>query len=104
MYLEADITAKEEQNTYEINRKLLVENDKVFVVRDTVLDLVQVEPIYFKENTAVVKGLEDGMKVLAKPIPSAYVGMKVKIFSDNPSTKDITTIEKPLDNKTALKN
>ena len=56
--LEADITAKAEQNTYEISRKLLVENDKVFIVRDTVLDLVTVEPIFFKENTAVVKGLE----------------------------------------------
>ncbi len=94
MYLEADITAKEEQNTYELNRKLLVENNQVFVVKDTVLALVQVEPIFFKESTAVVKGLTDGMKILAKPIPSAYVGMKVKVFSDNTST----------DNKTALKN
>ena len=34
MYLEADITAKAEENTYEINRKLLVDNDKVFIVRD----------------------------------------------------------------------
>ena len=94
MYLEADITAKEEQNTYEINRKLLVEDNQVFIVKDTVLALVQVEPIYFKESTAVVKGLSDGMKILAKPIPSAYVGMKVKIFSD----------KAPTDNKTALKN
>lgn len=83
MYLEADITAKEEQNTFEINRKLLVENDKVFIVRDTFLDLVQVQPIFFKENTAVVKGLEDGMQILAKAIPSAYAGMKVQVFSDN---------------------
>ncbi len=94
MYLEADITAKEEQNTYELNRKLLVENNQVFVVNDTVLALVEVEPIYFKESTAVVKGLTDGMQILAKPIPSAYVGMKVKIFSD----------KTPTDNKTALKN
>ena len=82
MYLEADITAKEEKNTYEINRKLLVENDKVFIVRDTILDLVTVDPIFFKESTAVVKGLEDGMQILSKAIPSAYVGMKVKIFSE----------------------
>jgi len=94
MYLEAAITAKEEQNTYELNRKLLVENDKVFIVKDTILELVKVEPIYFKENTAVVKGLADGMKILSKPIPSAYAGMKVKIFSD----------KIPTDNKTALKN
>ena len=87
MYLEADITAKEEQNTYEINRKLLVDNNKVFIVRDTILDLVTIEPVYFKENTAVVKGLKDGMQILAKAIPSAYVGMKVKIFSEEEDTK-----------------
>ena len=82
MYLEADITAKEEQNTYEINRKLLLEGDKVFIVRDSVLDIVDVQPIFFKESTAVVKGLEDGMNLLSKAIPSAYVGMKVKVFSE----------------------
>lgn len=85
MYLEADITAKEEQNTYEINRKLLVENDKVFIVRDTLLDLVTVDPIFFKESTAVVKGLTDGMQILSKAIPSAYVGMKVTVFSEEPA-------------------
>lgn len=83
MYLEADITAKEEKNTFEISRKLLVENEKVFIVRDSVLDLVKVTPIFFKENTAVVKGLEDGMLILAKAIPSAYAGMKVKVYSDD---------------------
>jgi len=59
-----------------------MEGDKVFIVRDSTLDLVAVNPIFFKETTAVVKGLEDGMKILAKTIPSAYVGMKVKIFSE----------------------
>ena len=83
MYLEADIAAKEEQNTYEINRKLLVNNNQVFIVRDTILDLVTIEPIYFKENTAVVKGLDDGMQILSKAIPTAYVGMKVQVFTDD---------------------
>lgn len=83
MYLEANIAAKEEQNTYEINRKLLVNNNQVFIVRDTILDLVTVEPIYFKENTAVVKGLDDGMQILSKAIPTAYVGMKVQVFTDD---------------------
>lgn len=86
MYLEADITAQEEKNTFEINRKLLVENEKVFIVRDSVLDLVKVEPIYFKEKTVVVKGLEDGMLVLSKAIPSAFSGMKVKIYKEEDKT------------------
>lgn len=83
MYLEADLTAKEEKNTYEVSRKLLVENDKLFVVRDSVLDLVTIDPIFFKENSAVVKGLPDGTQLVAKAIPGAYVGMKVKVFKDD---------------------
>ena len=101
MYLEADITAKEEQNTYEINRKLLVDNNKVFIVRDSILDLVNVEPIFFKENTAVIKGLEDGMQILAKAIPSAFAGMTVQVFSDE------KPVEKPVEkttDKTAMKH
>lgn len=82
MYLEARVKAKEEKNTFEINRKLLVDNDKVFYVKDSVLDLVKVEPVYFKEETAIIKGLEDGTKILVNAIPGAYVGMRVKIFSD----------------------
>lgn len=82
MYLEARVKAKEEKNTFEINRKLLVDNDKVFYVKDSVLNLVKVEPVYFKEETAIIKGLEDGTKILANAIPGAYVGMRVKIFSD----------------------
>ena len=84
MYLEANVTAKEELNTYEVDRKLLVENDKLFVVRDTILDLVRVDPIFFKENTAVVKGLKDGTQLVSKSIPGAYVGMLVKVFRNEP--------------------
>ncbi len=78
MYMEADLKAKEEKNTYEISRKLLVDNNKLFVLNDSLLDIKTVVPVYFKENTVVVKGLENGTEILAKAIPGAYVGMRVK--------------------------
>ena len=77
-YLEADLTAKEEANTYEVSRKLIVDNDKIFVLRDTLLSLVTIEPVYFKEKTVVVRGLEDGWKVINKSVPGGYDGMVVK--------------------------
>jgi multidrug efflux pump subunit AcrA (membrane-fusion protein) len=80
MYLEAEVTAKEEKDTYEVNRKLLFDEDKLYVLRDTVLEVVQVNPVYFKENTVVVKGLADGEKILSRPVPGAYAGMKVSLF------------------------
>ena len=88
MYLEADVTAKEEQNTFEVNRKLLVDDHKLFVVRDSVLDLVSVEPVYFKENTVVVKGLTDGTQMVSRVIPGAYVGMLVKVYTDETTLMD----------------
>lgn len=83
MYLEADLDAKSEANAYEVSRKLLVDNSQLYVVNDTVLNLVPVKPVYFSSETAVVKGLEDGTLIMSKPTPGAYDGMQVKIFKAN---------------------
>ena len=79
MYLEARLDAKEENNAIEIPRELLVERSKVFIVNDSTLELVKIDPVYFTNNTVVIKGLEDGMKILSANVPGAYSGMLVKI-------------------------
>ncbi len=83
MYLEAKLEAKKEKGAYEMARKLLVNNESVYVLKDSVLDLVQVNPVYFKDKTVVIKGLADGTKVLSKSVPGAYAGMVVKVFNEN---------------------
>lgn len=83
MYLEANLVAKQEQNAYEIARKLLVNNESVYVLKDSVLALVKVHPVYFKDKTVVIKGLKNGTKVLSKNVPGAYAGMAVKVFKEN---------------------
>ncbi|PTX41624.1 RND family efflux transporter MFP subunit [Christiangramia gaetbulicola] len=79
MYLEAQVDAKEENNAIEIPRELLVERTKVFVVKDSTLNLVKINPVYFTNNTVVIKGLDDGTKILSANVPGAYSGMLVKI-------------------------
>ncbi|APG61023.1 efflux RND transporter periplasmic adaptor subunit [Christiangramia salexigens] len=79
MYLEAKLDAKDEENAIEIPRELLVERSKVFVVQDSTLNLVNVEPVYFTNNTVIIKGLENGTKILSANVPGAYSGMLVKI-------------------------
>ena len=81
MYLEADLTAKSEQNAYKIDRKLLVDNTNVYVVKDTILELAKVEPVYFEAESVIVKGLQDNTKILAQPVSGAYNGMPVNINS-----------------------
>lgn len=86
-YLEANLVAKKEKNAYEMPRKLLVNNESVYVFKDSVLDLVKVIPVYFKDKTVVIKGLKNGTKVLSKNVPGAYTGMAVKVFEQNTKQK-----------------
>lgn len=81
IYLEADLQTKNEKNTYEVSRKLLVEDNKLFVVRDSILVMQEVEPLYYKERTVVVRGLADGTEILSNSVPGAYAGMRVKQIS-----------------------
>ena len=85
--MEADLIAKSEKNAYEIDRKLLVNNNGLYIVRDSVLELKNIETLYFNNKTVVVRGLETGTKILSKPIPGAYSGMIVKIFSGEKKDK-----------------
>ncbi|KAB1068771.1 HlyD family efflux transporter periplasmic adaptor subunit [Tamlana haliotis] len=89
MYLEAHIDAREEQDAIEINRSLLLEGDDIFVVRDSVLDVIPVKPVHFSETTVVLKNIPEGTVILKKAVPGAYTGMLVKPF-DNQSTKTNT--------------
>lgn len=82
MYLNADLQTKKIDNAIEISRRLLVDNSKVYTVKDSILELVDVNPVYFGNETVVVKGLENGTAILAKSLPGAYEGMLVKILND----------------------
>ena len=48
-YLEANLNAKNESNAIEIDRSLLLEDDRIIVVRDYILDLIEVTPVYFSD-------------------------------------------------------
>lgn len=82
MYLEADLVAKSEKNAFEISRKLLVENKQLFVVNDTILNLIDVNPVYFSADKVIIKDLKNGTLVISKPVVGAYDGMAVTIFND----------------------
>jgi len=83
MYLEANLIAKSEKDAIEVSRELLINNEQLFVVKDSVLDLITVKPVYYSTENVVIKGIEDGTLILSKPVPGAYSGMHVKIFHEN---------------------
>tara|TARA_B100000809_G_scaffold105703_1_gene104219 strand:+ start:13169 stop:14287 length:1119 start_codon:yes stop_codon:yes gene_type:complete len=81
MYLEASVFARNVQDAYEIPRKLLIDKQRVFVFQDSVLQSVYVTPVFYKENSIIVKGLEDGVELVSKPILGAFDGMPVQKFN-----------------------
>jgi multidrug efflux pump subunit AcrA (membrane-fusion protein) len=77
-YLSAKIEAQTIQDAVEINRSLLKNNNQIFVVKDSVLAYKTVNPVYYYEQKAIVKGLEDGDVIMTSNLSSAYPEMLVK--------------------------
>lgn len=80
MYLEANLNAKQETDAIEIDRSLLLENNQIFVVRDSILDLIDVKPVYFSNKTVVLKEVPEGTTIITRPVVGAYAGMLVKKY------------------------
>ncbi len=89
MYLEARLNAREETDAIEIDRSLLLENDRIFVVRDSLLDLIDVKPVYFSEKKVVLKEVPEGLMIISRPVVGAYSGMLVKVYTE----EEITAVQ-----------
>ena len=85
-YLEASLEAKEEPNAIEVDRSLLLENNQIFVVRDSILDVIDVNPVYFTDKKVVLKNVPNDEVIVSKAVSGAYTGMVVKVY-DAANTK-----------------
>jgi len=90
MYLSAQLDAREEPDAIKIARKLLIDESQIFIIKDSVLDLLEVKPTYFASKYVVIKGVPNGTRILSKPIPGAYVGMIVKVIEESSSSPSET--------------
>ncbi|RAJ15188.1 efflux RND transporter periplasmic adaptor subunit [Olleya aquimaris] len=88
MYLEANLDAKQIENAIEIDRNLLLEDQQIFVVKDSVLDMIPAKPIHFSDTKVVLKDVPNGTVILKRAVPGAYAGMLVKPFTENVQAKD----------------
>lgn len=93
MYLEAQLEAKDVPNAIKISRKLLLNNSEIFVLRDSLLDVIKVKPVYFSPNEVVIQDVPDDTQILSKPLPGAYSGMLVKAIEDTHSNDSIEVKE-----------
>ncbi|WP_339337009.1 MULTISPECIES: efflux RND transporter periplasmic adaptor subunit [unclassified Croceitalea] len=86
-YLEANLNAKSENDAIEVNRSLLIDNSQIYVVRDSVLNLIDVSPVYFTDKKVVLKDVPNGETIVSKPVVGAYAGMLVKVYGANTEEK-----------------
>ena len=77
VYLEALIGALEFNDVVALDRGLLNGDQELYLVEDDKLVLKKVEVAHFTDSHAVIRGLKDGVVVIAQPIIGAYQGMEV---------------------------
>lgn len=95
MYLEANLNAKSESDAIEVPRSLVSDDNQMFVVKDSLLDVISVNPVYFSDTKVVVKGVPDGTVIMSRPTPGAYVGMPVKPYVANAKVESASTNANP---------
>lgn len=87
-YLEAQLDANQVDNAIEVDRSLLTESNQIFVVRDSILDVIDVKPVYFSEKKVVLQNVPEGTTIVSKPVTGAYAGMLVKVYEDKAESAD----------------
>jgi len=79
MYLRGDVRSRQVENAVRLSRDLLVNQNSVYVVRDTLLRLHPVEVVKLTADSIVVTGLEENMEILQEEVPGAFDGMPVQV-------------------------
>ncbi|MEO0468389.1 MAG: efflux RND transporter periplasmic adaptor subunit [Bacteroidota bacterium] len=80
MYLSADVQGRKLDEVLEIERALLVNDNQIYIVKDSVLALHTVEPVKFSGEKVLIKGVPDSTTILSEVIVGAYEGMKVRTY------------------------
>jgi len=77
IFLQAEISTVELKDVAEIERSLLIDDQYVFVVKDSSLQKRAIEVQHIAEKTAFVSGLSAGDWMIQKTVSGAFEGMKV---------------------------
>ena len=77
MYLEGRVKGRLYEDAFEIPRDVLVNENKVFIMQDSTAELLTVETLKTSDQTAIVRGLEDGMTLITEDNTEAFSGTKV---------------------------
>ena len=77
MYLKGRVVGPQLEDVVRIDRDQLVDQNSVYVVRDSTLALQNVEVITYQDGNVLVRGLPAGTPLLGSKITGAFEGMRV---------------------------
>ena len=78
LYLTGTATGESLNDVVTLDQRLLVGDDEVYVLQDTVLARQAVQVVRRSEEEVYVRGVTSGTKILSEVLPGAYEGMRVK--------------------------
>lgn len=78
MYLSGNIIASEIDNAFVMPRNWIINGEKVFAVKDSVLEKITITVVKVSEDSAYISQFPKGYKLLKGHIPGAYEGMIVQ--------------------------
>lgn len=81
-YLKGVINGETLEEVFQLPRRALINNEKVYFAENGTLQETDVRVIKLSDNTAFVKGLDEGTDVIIQPITNATIGMPVKIVEE----------------------
>lgn len=81
-FMQINVDSEKIENALRLNRSAIQNSKYAFVVEANVLKQVEIEILHTSANSVIIRGLNNGQKVLTKLPPSVFEGMKVKIFTE----------------------
>ena len=79
MYLRGEVDGKMITNSFAVPRLLLLQDNQLYIVEEGLLNKVDVNVLKINDDLVIVKGLKDGVDIVAKPLTRVLVGAKVEI-------------------------
>lgn len=75
MYLEGTLDANIYEDAVELSKELITRNNQVYLIKDSTVQLKNVELLAFNSGTVIVSGLDAGDRVIVDPIQSPVQGI-----------------------------
>ncbi len=80
MYLSGKIQGKALDRVVALPRGLLIDQSKVYTVQDSIMKLIQVNPVRYSSQQVWVRGIPDGATMVNEAVIGAFEGMKVNPY------------------------